>query len=148
MSAWAHKAKEEFTIYAPRDLTLDIDFDNQSITSPNTNLQQYVEPIQNWEVTGMFQLHIPKIYLWTDAKNVWVEENCAVTSRHNNLTLVGGWWNLSEWSRLGSFAFDVVDKSQPVVIKRGDPLYRLSFYKENDLTASYEMVKATLHLNR
>lgn len=142
--AWAHKAKREFTIYAPRDLTLEIDFDNQSISSPNTNLQQYVEPIQNWEVTGTFQLHIPKIYLWTDTKNVWVEEkDCGITSRHNNFSLIGGWWNLSEWSRLGSFAFDIVDKTQPVVIKRGDPLYRLAFYKENDLTASFEMVKAT-----
>ena len=142
--AWAHKAKREFTIYSPRDITLDVNFEDQSISSPNTDIRRYVEPIKNWEVTGTFQLHIPKIYLWTDAKNVWVEEkDCGTTSRENNILLVGGWWNLSEWSRLGSFAFDVVDKTQPVVIKRGDPLYRLAFYKENDLTASFEMVKAT-----
>ena len=124
--AWAHKAKREFTAFSPRDVTLNIDFDNETINSPNTNIREYLEPIQNWQKTGTFQLHLMKFYIWTDTPNVWVEQkDCGLTSYQNNLTLVGGWWNLSDWSRLATFAFDVVDKSKPVVIKRGDPLLSL-----------------------
>ncbi len=142
--AWAHKAKREFTAFSPRDVTLNIDFDNETIDSPNTNIREYLEPIQNWQKTGTFQLHLMKFYIWTDTPNVWVEQkDCGLTSYQNNLTLVGGWWNLSDWSRLATFAFDVVDKSKPVVIKRGDPLFRFAFYKEDDLTKTFDMVKST-----
>ena len=142
--AWAHKAKREFTAFSPRDVTLNIDFDNETINSPNTNIREYLEPIQNWQKTGTFQLHLMKFYIWTDTPNVWVEQkDCGLTSYQNNLTLVGGWWNLSDWSRLATFAFDVVDKSKPVVIKRGDPLFRFAFYKEDDLTKTFDMVKST-----
>jgi len=142
--AWAHKAKREFTAFAPRDVTLDINFDEESINSSNTDLHRYLEPIQGWQTTGTFQLHMLKFYIWTDSPHVWVEQkDCGLTAVNNNLTLVGGWWNLSDWSRLATFAFDVVDKSKPVVIKRGDPLFRFAFYKENDLTESFEMVKST-----
>lgn len=147
--AWSHKAKREFTVYAPRDITLDIDYENGRIDSPNTPISTYVEPIRNWQNTGTFQLHIPKFYLWTRSKHIWVEQkDCGLTSANNNLTLIGGWWNLSEWSRLGAFAFDVVDKTKPVIIRRGDPLYRFAFYRENNLTESFEMVKSTPTLDQ
>lgn len=147
--AWSHKSKREFTVYAPRDITLLIDYQFERVDSTNTPISTYVEPIQNWQNTGTFQLHIPKFYLWTDSKHIWVEQkDCGLTSVNNNLTLVGGWWNLSDWSRLGAFAFDVVDKTKPVTIRRGDPLYRFAFYKENDLTETFDMVKATPSLDQ
>ena len=33
--AWSHLTKREFTVYAPRDLTLEFDYENQTINSPN-----------------------------------------------------------------------------------------------------------------
>ena len=54
-----------------------------------------------------------------------------MTSYSNNLIAVGGWFNLSNWTRTSSFAFTMVDESKPVIIKKGDPICRLSFIHPN-----------------
>ena len=46
----------------------------------------------------------------------------------NNFIAVGGWFNLSNWSRNLSLAITLVDERKPVIIKKGDPLFRVSFY--------------------
>ena len=54
-----------------------------------------------------------------------------MTSYENNLIAVNGWFNLSNWTRVSSFAFTMVDESKPVTIKKGDPLHRISFIYPN-----------------
>ena len=54
-----------------------------------------------------------------------------MTSYSNNFIAVGGWWNLSNWSRSISLGMTIVDETNPVVIKKGDPLFRISFYSNN-----------------
>ena len=41
------------------------------------------------------------------------------------------WFNLSNWSRTVSVAFTIVNEHKPVIIKKGDPLFRISFYSDN-----------------
>ena len=61
--------------------------------------------------------------------NVWFEFNDhPMTALNNNFVAVGGWFNLSNWSRGLSLAITLVDERKPVIIRKGDPLFRVSFY--------------------
>lgn len=143
--AWSHLTKREFTVYAPRDLTLEFDYVNQSINSPNLVglFDRFVLPIKDWHIHPTMQLFIPKIMMWTKAKNIWVEQkDTGLTALHNNFNLISGRWNLSQWERPLSFAVDIVDRDKPLIIKRGDPIYRVAFYQENNLMQEYRLVKS------
>ena len=85
------------------------------------------------------QLKIPKFFFWTNDDNVWIEMNDhPMTSYSNNFIAVGGWWNLSNWSRSISLGMTIVDETNPVVIKKGDPLFRISFYS-NDMDDTFTL---------
>ena len=74
-------------------------------------------------------LATPHFLLWTHDDNVWLEANDhPMTSLDNNLIMVPGWVQLSTWPSKASIGFVVVDKDKPVIIKKGDPLCRLSFH--------------------
>ena len=93
-----------------------IDIDNEHIYSP--------QPV--------FQLYIPKFLFWTEDDNIWIEQNDhPMTSLNNNIIAVPAWFNLSNWSRTVSVAFTIVNEHKPVIIKKGDPLFRISFYSDN-----------------
>tara|TARA_B100001287_G_C22483715_1_gene435620 strand:+ start:44 stop:709 length:666 start_codon:yes stop_codon:yes gene_type:complete len=93
-----------------------IDIDNEHIYSP--------QPV--------FQLYIPKFLFWTESDDIWIEQNDhPMTSLNNNIIAVPAWFNLSNWSRTVSVAFTIVNEHKPVIIKKGDPLFRISFYSDN-----------------
>ena len=137
--AWKHKASRTFLIKSPVDMTFTIDVENQTLGSTNLNQQQFDEYcgptfMTNWcskeKVT--IQLSTPRFLFWTNQKNIWVETRPHFnTVVKNNLTSFSAWFNLSSWTRQISFAFDVVDPSKPIVIKRGDPLFEVCFYSKN-----------------
>ena len=54
-----------------------------------------------------------------------------MTSLNNNIVAVPAWFNLSNWSRTVSVAFTIVNEQKSVIIKKGDPLFRISFYSNN-----------------
>jgi len=75
------------------------------------------------------QLRFPRYVFWTHDDNVWFEFNDhPMTALNNNFIAVGGWFNLSNWSRGLSLAITLVDEKKPVIIRKGDPLFRVSFY--------------------
>ena len=77
----------------------------------------------------VFQLKFPRYVFWTHDDNVWFEFNDhPMTALNNNFVAVGGWFNLSNWSRGLSLAITLVDERKPVIIRKGDPLFRVSFY--------------------
>ena len=80
----------------------------------------------------VFQLKVPKFLLWTYEDDVWFNFlDHPMTSYSNNLIAVNGWFNLSNWTSVSSFAFTMVDESKPVIIKKGDPIHRISFIYPN-----------------
>ena len=90
-----------------------IDIDDQHINSP----------------MPVFQLYIPKFLFWTHDDDVWIEQNDhPMTSLNNNIVGVPAWFYLSNWSRTLSVAFTLVNERKPVIIRKGDPLFRISFY--------------------
>ena len=54
-----------------------------------------------------------------------------LTALNNNFIAISGWFNLSNWSRTSSTAITLVDEKRCVIIKKGDPLFRVSFYPPN-----------------
>ena len=78
------------------------------------------------------QLKFPRFVFWTHDDDVWFEFNDhPMTALNNNFVAVPGWFNLSNWSRNCSMAFTIVDELKPVLIKKGDPLFRISFHSSN-----------------
>ena len=76
----------------------------------------------------VFQLDICNFAFWTDEPDVWMDYSShPLTSLHNNFTVVEGWFNISNWSRDTSLATRLVDKTKPLIIKKGDPLFRITF---------------------
>ena len=75
------------------------------------------------------QLKFPRFVFWTHDDDVWFEFNDhPMTALNNNFVAVPGWFNLSNWSRGLSLAITLVDEKKPVIIRKGDPLFRVSFY--------------------
>ena len=125
-----HKTNRVFVGTSPIDFKLKID------RTPNQNIircsdytlvegddQHVNSPLP------VVQLKFPRFLFWTHDDDVWFEFNDhPMTSLRNNFIAVGGWFNLSNWSRNLSLAITLVDERKPVIIKKGDPLFRVSFY--------------------
>ena len=125
-----HKSNRVFVGTSPIDFKLKID------RTPNQNIircsdytlvegdDQHVNSPR-----PVVQLKFPRFLFWTHDDDVWFEFNDhPMTSLKNNFIAVGGWFNLSNWSRNLSLAITLVDERKPVIIKKGDPLFRVSFY--------------------
>ena len=128
-----HKSNRVFVGTSPIDFKLKID------RTPNQNIircsdytlvegdDQHVNSPR-----PVVQLKFPRFLFWTHDDDVWFEFNDhPLTSLRNNFIAVGGWFNLSNWSRNLSLAITLVDERKPVIIKKGDPLFRVSFYPPN-----------------
>ena len=95
-----------------------MDFNDDYFASPNPVLQ----------------LKSPMFLFWTDEDNIWFEFDAhPITSLNNNFIAVGGWFNLSNWSRASSLAMTVVDETKPVIIRKGDPVCKIRFYPTDNL---------------
>ena len=115
-----HKNERTFIISSPIDLQFRVD---QPID------RNFVIYNQEHLDTLVFHLATPHFLLWTHDDNVWLAANDhPMTSLDNNLIMVPGWVQLSTWPSKASIGFVVVDKDKPVIIKKGDPLCRLSFH--------------------
>lgn len=80
----------------------------------------------------VIQLSDPKFLFWTEDDNIWIEiMDHPMTAYNNNFITTNGWWNLSNWSRSNSIGMTIVDEDKPILIKEGDPLFRICFYSSN-----------------
>ena len=71
------------------------------------------------------------------------ETTCNSAAR-NNLMAVGGWWNLTKWNRPVNLAIQMIDPYKPYdTVKRGDPLFEVSFYNQHNLNDEIKLVRET-----
>jgi hypothetical protein len=141
--AWSHKAKRTFVVRSPMDFHFQLtpirtengtEYYLRSSSIPQHLYSKIVVLDKDWygekEVT--IQLCIPQIFFWTNHKKIWMEvRSCNTTASKNNFYAIGGWFCVSAWSRPASFAFNIVDREKPIIIKRGDPLYEVCFYSQD-----------------
>ena len=148
-----HRKNRTFVGYSPIDYKLG--FDNGVMWSTNPELiGQYniSDPDNPKEL--VFQLEICNFAFWTDEPDVWMDYSShPLTSLNNNFTVVEGWFNISNWSRNTSLATRLVDKTKPLIIKKGDPLFRVTFLSP-DLNSGVilkersELAKLEFHLSK
>ena len=126
-----HKQSRTFVATSPIDFSLSIDRSNNKISCSRPELLEYDdEHIKSPK--PVVQLVFPKFLFYTEDDNVWFEFNDhPMTALNNNFIAISGWFNLSNWSRTSSTAITLVDEKRCVIIKRGDPLFRVSFYPPN-----------------
>ena len=123
---YRHKKTRTFIGYSPVDFELY--YNNNSIKVSNPDYIKSDEYIVMGILDNSFQLSFPNFCFWTYEPDVWLEYSChPLTSLNNNFTVVEGWFNISNWSRPTSLSVCFVDKSKPIIIKKGDPLFRISF---------------------
>lgn len=126
-----HKSNRTFVGFSPIDFTIRIDRNCELVLSDNEDYLHY-DMDHLLSPNPVFQLTFPKFLFWTEEPNVWFEyKDHPITSLNNNYIGVGGWFNLSNWPRSMSNAFTVVDPTKPVIIKKGDPLFRVSFHPQD-----------------
>ena len=126
-----HKQSRTFVATSPIDFTLSIDRSNNKISCSRPELLEYDdEHIKSPK--PVMQLVFPKFLFYTEDDNVWFEFNDhPMTALNNNFIAISGWFNLSNWSRTSSTAITLVDEKRCVIIEKGDPLFRVSFYPPN-----------------
>ena len=140
-----HQSNRTFIVSSPIDFSFSIKRIKHIINSTNTKLYANIN-VDNEDYRNLlqcpsdhlesplpvFQLTIPKFLFWTYEDDLWFNFfDHPMTSYSNNLIAVNGWFNLSNWTSVTSFAFTMVDESKPVIIKKGDPIHRLSFIYPN-----------------
>ena len=126
-----HKQSRTFVATSPIDFSLSIDRSNNKISCSRPELLEYDdEHIKSPK--PVIQLVFPKFLFYTEEDNIWFEFNDnPMTALNNNFIAISGWFNLSNWSRTSSTAITLVDEKRCVIIKKGDPLFRVSFYPPN-----------------
>ena len=128
-----HKQSRTFVATSPIDFNLEIDRTpgRNHIICSRPELLEYDDEHLN-SPRPVIQLVFPKFLFWTKEDNIWFEFNDhPMTSLTNNFIGISGWFNLSNWSRMSSTAITLVDERKPVIIEKGDPLFRVSFYPPN-----------------
>ena len=134
--AVSHKNERVFIGTSPIDLDFSIE------RTPNGPLMQIddveksayidIDDEHIYSPQPVFQLYVPKFLFWTHDSDVWIEQNDhPMTSLNNNVIAVPAWFNLSNWSRTISVAFTLVNETKSVIIRKNDPLFRISFYSNN-----------------
>ena len=126
-----HKQSRTFVATSPIDFSLSIDRNNNKISCSRPELLEYDDEHIN-SPKPVMQLVFPKFLFYTEEDNIWFEFNDhPMTALKNNFIAISGWFNLSNWSRASSTAITLVDEKRCVIIEKGDPLFRVSFYPPN-----------------
>ena len=137
--SWKHKASRTFLIRSPVNIGLFVDVENENISSnlDEWHFDQYISKTfeqEEWSTSERktIQLSVPRFLFWTNHKNVWVEVRPHYrTAIDNNFIAINAWFNMSSWVRPVHCAFDIIDTSKNVTIRRGDPLMEVCFYSDN-----------------
>ena len=129
-----HKSSRTFLGISP------INFKLQVVTSPDgvTYIRTTKESIIDGDDADInsprpvIQLKFPQFIFWTHDSDIWLEQyDHPMTALDNNFITIGGWFNLSNWTRGSSLGITIVDSAKPVIIRKGDPLFRMSFHSPN-----------------
>jgi hypothetical protein len=137
---WSHKANRTYVMRSPIDFQFSVN--EHSINPINCPTENFIHLDDGWNnLNPVMQLSMPVLVAWTKHKNIWVDiESSPYTALKNNFTTIGGKWNISRWNRPISFAMQLVDKRKSVRVKRGDPIYYVTF-RSSDMNEKFLLVR-------
>lgn len=147
---WNHRNRRNYIVRAPIDFSFSFNRDapperKLEILKLNRDVGDFILLQDGWDYSNpVFQFRFPTILFWTNNRNVWVESKPhAPAAARNNLMAVGGWWNVTKWNRPVNLAIQMIDETKPVTVKRGDPLFEVSFYNQHNLNDEIKLVRET-----
>jgi hypothetical protein len=145
---WKHRNNRTFIVTSPIDVefilhknTMDLWINGECVLDPweYAMIQDNDLFLEN----PTLQFNFPNYFFWTEDRNIWFEYiDHPLTSLNNNFIAMGGWFNISNYSRATSLAARIVDKTKPLKIKKGDPLARIRFFS-NDFNDGIRLKKVT-----
>lgn len=123
--------KNTYLIKAPIDLTFTVS--GSHIDCQNLYPQDYLEKIflNRHQPENLYStVSLAWYYMFYSNESVMIEvipPTWHKNSFQNNINVIGATFDISKWYRPLEFAFEIIDDTQPIVIKRGDPLYYVRF---------------------
>jgi hypothetical protein len=127
-----HKLNRTFVCFSPIDFYVKIDRNNKKIICDYPQLLNFDDNHLYGASKPVIQLAFCPLLFWTNESDIWFEFNdYPTTSLYNNFTSINGWFNISNWPRVTSLTAVLVDEKKPIIIKKGDPLFRVSFHSPN-----------------
>jgi hypothetical protein len=138
--------KNCFLLRAPIDLTINIS--NQPDGNKFASIDKYTQEFFDNNIKIRYEegykhpiLHISFFYVFYADKPLMVEQlspSMHKTELQNNINLISGTYDISKWIRPVEFAFEVIDDTKPIVIKRGDPMYYVRFLTTDKISLTKE----------
>jgi hypothetical protein len=124
-----------FLLRSPVDLTINIS--NQPNGAKFAAIDKYNQEFFDENIMIRYEegykhpiLHISFFYVFYADKPLMIEQlspSMHKTELQNNINIISGTYDISKWIRPVEFAFEVIDDTKPIVIKRGDPMYYVRF---------------------
>lgn len=129
--AWHSWASSSFVFFSQEDIIFKYDKEKNiiPIKDPLDPIKEKINLSYDWNTgfTPTFQLNQHCLF-WTENKNVWLEQiPFGTTSKYCNVELIPAHFPFSIWTRVVSVGFKLLDVNQPVIIKKGQPLYTVRF---------------------
>jgi hypothetical protein len=140
--------KNCFLVRAPFDIELEVQKTNEGIKY--FNLKNYTQEFcnayivdRNKENSLFSMISIDWGCIFYSEKSVLIEQLPATLHTHEveflkNIMLVQGTFDISAWYRPLHYAFEIIDDTKPITIKRGDPLFYVRFVTDEKVNIIYD----------
>lgn len=146
--AWNHKVNRTFIAHSPVDYSFTVDIQNKKVIYHDNTLldnklsEQTFLTMDDVEYPNpIVQVSIPSYFFWCKEPNVWMEyKDHPLTAANSNFISIGGWFNLSNHPRDTSIGMKILDNEKPVIVKKGDPVYKMCFYP-TDLSDEIQLIE-------
>jgi hypothetical protein len=130
--AFTNYYKNCYLIRCPFDLTISLDPVTNSFRTNEFDQEFYdkylVDRVDQNNIYRMLSLRI--LYLFYSEHEVLMQQispSMHKTELINNINIIHGEFDISKWIRPVEFSFEIVDKTKPLILKRGDPLFYIRF---------------------
>jgi len=132
--------KNTFILRSPMDVNLWVDEAGELRTD---SCDQAFYDKNFWCRTGqhgeMIVQLLPCVLFFTDDdQGVLLEHLPPILHEVSNALFIPGSFDISKWVRPLNYGFEIADRTKPIQIKRGDPLYMVKFICEHDDTVQLE----------
>jgi len=152
--ALSGRFKNSFVIAAAYDLTIAYNQYNWSLNTDRYGQEFYDDFIilrtsDNPDLPILFSVAINYLFFAHEDVEMEVSEVPLLCSKSTaNVRLIPAGFNISKWLRPLEYAVEIIDKTKPVEIKAGEPLFMVTFRTVNNvpvkLTRKIETPEMTL----
>jgi hypothetical protein len=147
--------RNTFLIRSPFDLTINFDRATESVGTDRFDNEFFFEYIQprfgDFGPNSRSMLTVRAEYLFVADEDCVIESMpCSLMSTPllQNTLLIPGTFNFHRWPRPVDFSFEIIDDTQPLVFKRGDPLFFVKFTPKNGGNVQMKRIDITPTLRR